>query len=146
MSFPPSPPSNAIPSPSSPTDCGSCWAMGTTSALSDRISIMRNASYPLIDLAPQVLCLYVRVCMCACVCACMRACVYAVCVHAVCRHACVCASMCACACVCGSECNVCFVCTCVSCVYMCVMCSTCMHAGICLSVSLSAWHMYREKL
>ena len=36
-------------------DCGSCWAMGTTSALSDRISIMRNGSFPQIQLAPQVL-------------------------------------------------------------------------------------------
>ena len=61
---------NALPSPSSPTDCGSCWAMGTTSALSDRISIMRNASYPLIDLAPQVLC------VCMCVRACVRACAH----------------------------------------------------------------------
>ncbi len=37
------------------SDCGSCWAMGTTSALSDRISIMRNRTWPIIQLAPQVI-------------------------------------------------------------------------------------------
>ena len=36
-------------------DCGSCWAMGPTSSVSDRISIMRNASFPLILLSPQVI-------------------------------------------------------------------------------------------
>jgi hypothetical protein len=36
-------------------DCGSCWAMGTTSALSDRIKLMRKASFPDINLSPQVL-------------------------------------------------------------------------------------------
>lgn len=38
-----------------PVYCGSCWAMGTTSALSDRISILRNNTWPRIQLAPQVL-------------------------------------------------------------------------------------------
>lgn len=38
-----------------PKYCGSCWAQATTSALSDRISILRNGAWPTIDLAPQVL-------------------------------------------------------------------------------------------
>lgn len=38
-----------------PQYCGACWAFGTTSALSDRIKIMRNASWPDVNLAPQVL-------------------------------------------------------------------------------------------
>lgn len=38
-----------------PQYCGSCWALAATSSLSDRIKIMRNASFPEIDLAPQVL-------------------------------------------------------------------------------------------
>ena len=38
-----------------PQYCGSCWAMGTSSALSDRIKLMRKAAFPDIDLSPQVL-------------------------------------------------------------------------------------------
>jgi len=38
-----------------PTYCGSCWAFGTTSALSDRFRIMRNNTWPDIEVAPQVL-------------------------------------------------------------------------------------------
>lgn len=38
-----------------PQYCGSCWTMGTTSALSDRIKILRNNAWPDIQLAPQVL-------------------------------------------------------------------------------------------
>ena len=37
------------------TDCGGCWAFGVTSALGDRISIMRKNGYPQVNLAPQVL-------------------------------------------------------------------------------------------
>jgi len=36
-------------------DCGSCWAMGPTSALSDRINIMRNKTFPQVQLATQVI-------------------------------------------------------------------------------------------
>uniref|UniRef100_A0A7S3GGA6 Peptidase C1A papain C-terminal domain-containing protein n=1 Tax=Palpitomonas bilix TaxID=652834 RepID=A0A7S3GGA6_9EUKA len=38
-----------------PQYCGSCWAFGTTSALSDRIKIHLGAEYPEVNLAPQVL-------------------------------------------------------------------------------------------
>ena len=45
-------------------DCGSCWAMATTSALSDRMKLSRKAAYPDIDLSPQVLinCVTVSTC------------------------------------------------------------------------------------
>ena len=38
-----------------PNYCGSCWAMATTSALSDRIMIQQNNTFPEWDLSPQVL-------------------------------------------------------------------------------------------
>ena len=38
-----------------PQYCGSCWAHAATSSFSDRIKIMRNASWPDINIAPQVL-------------------------------------------------------------------------------------------
>jgi cathepsin X len=38
-----------------PQYCGSCWAHAATSTFSDRIKIMRNAQWPDINIAPQVL-------------------------------------------------------------------------------------------
>jgi cathepsin X len=38
-----------------PSYCGSCWAHAATSALSDRIKIARNAAWPDMNVAPQVL-------------------------------------------------------------------------------------------
>ena len=38
-----------------PQYCGSCWAQAATSALSDRISVMRNGVFPEINISPQVL-------------------------------------------------------------------------------------------
>eukprot|EP00126_Sphaerothecum_destruens_P013059 Sdes_comp22342_c0_seq1m20824 len=38
-----------------PQYCGACWSFAVTSALSDRLSILRNGSWPEINLSPQVL-------------------------------------------------------------------------------------------
>ncbi len=38
-----------------PQYCGSCWAHAATSSFSDRIKIARNAAWPDINIAPQVL-------------------------------------------------------------------------------------------
>lgn len=37
-----------------PNYCGSCWAHAATSALNDRIALMRDNAFPEVDLAPQV--------------------------------------------------------------------------------------------
>jgi len=35
-----------------PTYCGSCWAHASTSSLSDRIKIARNAAWPDVNISP----------------------------------------------------------------------------------------------
>ena len=41
-----------------PQYCGSCWAQGTSSALSDRIALLTDNLFPEVDLAPQVCSLF----------------------------------------------------------------------------------------
>ena len=53
-------------------DCGSCWAHGTTSALADRLKLMRQGRFPDINLSPQVLVDCVTVSVCVCVFACVH--------------------------------------------------------------------------
>eukprot|EP00457_Paulinella_chromatophora_P003834 gb/GEZN01003842.1/.p1 GENE.gb/GEZN01003842.1/~~gb/GEZN01003842.1/.p1 ORF type:complete len:606 (+),score=79.37 gb/GEZN01003842.1/:44-1861(+) len=38
-----------------PQYCGSCWAMATASAMSDRIKLLRKAAYPSVQISPQAL-------------------------------------------------------------------------------------------
>ena len=39
-----------------PQYCGSCWAQGSSSALSDRLALLTGNRFPEVDLAPQVQC------------------------------------------------------------------------------------------